>query len=610
MAKKITQDDIKNKAISIVRQEVESYEDAEVFVTERVAFAMRDLIRTLRKNYWGVFDAPNDPVTGLKKVWVPLSRQVADTARKNIDLDTKDINFRAKSRDAIGTTDIVRAGVRDYLERTYFGDMLNTTGTQLCIDGTVVWKSWEEKENGRSYLRTKQVDLLNVYIDPTAESIQKAYRFTERALMDKEAMERMSGWMDTEDVEAQTGLSPTDRELNISQVNSTTKQVEVFETWGKIPLWLITGKDSDMKSGDEVDGHIVVSNARKGKTARVHLIERNTTKDKDGQIIKPYEEVWYSKVAGRWYGVGPVEMVISLQLWLNTIDNIRINRNHVAQLGLFKIRKGSGITRDQLSRLGSNGVVKVQNMDDLQQMVVQEATSSSYNDETVAVDWARQVTGATETVIGERLPSSQTATSAVIQDRNSKSTFALVREGFGLFLQRWMDRHALPIIARDMKKGNTLRILSDVDNIRLIRERISLYMVQEELMERIKDNDIPTELQIQEAIQTVQEKLVNEQDLFVTLMDDIVAKSFDTQVYVTNEEFNPAVMADKIISLLQISPDMAGVLVPELADIFGLKLTPTQTEQVTQQQQQRVPTSVENPLGQNEQQITTGANVI
>lgn len=607
----ISNKDIELEAINIVQGEVEAYEDAQVFVTERVAFAMRDLIRTLRKNYWGVFDSPKDPLTGRDKVWVPLSRQVADTARKNIDLDTKDINFRSKDRTGIASTDIVRAGVRDYLDRTFFGDMLNTTATQLCIDGTSVWKSWEEKEDGKVMLRTKQVDLMNVYIDPSAESIQKAYRFTERALMDKSAVQSMSGWMNTDEVEAQTGMSNTDTILNTSNVFNTSKMVEVFETWGKIPLWLITGKESDKKAKTEVDGHIVVSNARKGKSPKLHLVERNTTTDKDNKIIKPYEEVWYSKVAGRWYGVGPVEMVIPLQTWVNTVDNIRINRNYVSQLGLFKVRSGAGITRDSLSRLGSNGVIKVQNMDDIQQMVIQEATQSSYNDETVAVDWARQITGATETVIGERLPSSSTATSAVIQDRNSKSTFALVREGFGIFLQRWMDRHALPVILKGLRKGNKVRIPADFDNIRQLRDRVALYLVQEQLNERIENGDIPTELQIQEAIEDTLQKLESEQDLFVTLTDNILANGYDTKIYVTNEEFDPAVTADKIISMMQIAPELRGVLVPRLTDILGLEMTPAEFQNAQQVQgQQRVPTGVENPIPKTEQELVTGANTL
>ena len=62
------------------------------------------------------------------------------------------------------------------------------------------------------------------------------------------------------------------------------------------------------------------------------------------QRQKPYEESWYTKVHGRWYGKGVAEKVMNLQLYLNTILNTRVSRAIVQQLGLFKIKRGSNIT--------------------------------------------------------------------------------------------------------------------------------------------------------------------------------------------------------------------------------------------------------------------------
>ena len=65
MAKKTKiQSDIEAEAIRIVDTERTNWEDAVCYITENVGFRMRPLIRTLRKNYWGVFDQPVDPFTG------------------------------------------------------------------------------------------------------------------------------------------------------------------------------------------------------------------------------------------------------------------------------------------------------------------------------------------------------------------------------------------------------------------------------------------------------------------------------------------------------------------------------------------------------------------
>ena len=65
-------------------------------MTESVGFKMREMIRTFRKNYWGVFDEPTDPNTGLEKFWFHLAMKTVEDITKNVDIDTKDINYRVK----------------------------------------------------------------------------------------------------------------------------------------------------------------------------------------------------------------------------------------------------------------------------------------------------------------------------------------------------------------------------------------------------------------------------------------------------------------------------------------------------------------------------------
>lgn len=606
----VSHDDIKVAAINIVQEEISAHEDAQVFITDRVAFAMRPLIRTLRKNYWGIFDKPKDPKSGHDKIWVPLTRNVVDSVRKNIDIDSKDFNFRSKHRKGAAVTDLLRGVVREYLDRMFFGEALDEGITQLSIDGTLVWKTIKHTDaNGKVDALRSDVDLLNCYIDPTSKSIQAAYRFTERGLLTKDQVSGMDGWMDTENVEARFGLNPNDPKIDIGQVQNTSKYVEVFETWGKIPLWLITGKAADKTKGTEVDGHIVVSNPRKGQgNAIVHVLEKNIDTDKAGNIIKPYEEARYIKVPGRWYGVGPAEMVMALQVWVNTIVNIRINRNRVSQLGIFKIKTGAGITRQMISKLTSNGVIKVKSMDDVEQFQIQEATIGSYKDEEVAVNWAKMVTSTTGSLSGEALPASKTATSAVIEDRNTKSTFTLVREGLGLFLERWTDRHLLPILGERIKKGDDIRIFSDVDNIVRLRERVANQLVMEKVKKITEAGRLPTEAEVQRAIDSTIEKLENDQDLFFKLVDDIIVEGLDTKIYFTNEEFAPAVVADKIITAMQIAPELRGFLLPTLTDILGVALPQGATIPQTPPEGEAAPGQAP-AQGRNEQQLTTAAVV-
>lgn len=576
MAKrKVSNKDIEQAAVGIVKDEKLRWELATAFVTNKVAFKMRPLIRTLRKNYYGIFDTPTDKSTGQDKVWYPLTEINVEAVIKNIDLDTKDVNFISKDPDSVGITDIVRASVRDKLHKMNFGQALDDLERQLAIDGTVVWKTWEQDGE----LKRRTVDLLNVYIDPTTPTIQEAYRFTERCLMFPEEVKAMDGWMNTDGIEVNVpeAIPRTDPFFigQSGQMASNVKMIDVWELWGKFPKSLITGQVAD---GDqEVEGHIVVSGLDAPGRERVHLIEENP------KGFKPYEEAWYTRVPNRWYGKGIAEKLMSLQIYANIIFNVRINRSRMSQLGLFKMRKGAGITPQMLSNLPSNGVVVVNNMDDLEQMVIQEVGATSYKDEDTINSISERLTNAFEVVTGEALPSSTPATNAAIQNTNARSGFTIIKEGIGMFIQRWVDRHALPIWAKDMAKDAVVHMATDEEEFKQILDKVVSYYAAEALEVHYNAGHVPDPMQLQQAIFDAQQEVLQRRGLFVKLVEKIIADGLCTTVQVTNEEMDVAVTIQNILAMLQAAPEYRTDMVKQAFDLMGLQQPRAQQPQMPQQ---------------------------
>lgn len=593
--------DLEREIINAVEQEKTQWENATVYVTERVAFQMRNLIRTLRKNYWGVFDQANDPKTGRKKIWYPLTEELCNAAATNIDLDTKDVNFRAKHPKAYVSTEIMRQKGRDYMNSTYFGMDLDNSSITKAIDGTCVWKVWDVIVNGKKKINRKIVDLLNFYIDPNANSIQEAYRVTERSLMFSSEIASMD-WMNNKDVTTIEGLPNTDADFNKSVVDGNVEARDVYEMWGKVPKYWITGKKKDT---EEVDGHVIVSGIEAGN-AKVHVVEENTHEDSEGNIIKPYEEDWYVKVPNRWYGKGIAESVMMLQLWVNTIINIRINRSYVSQLGLFKIRQGANITPEKLSKLSSNGAIMVQDMGDIEQMVLDEASEASYKDEQNIRDIAQRVTSVFQVVTGESLPSSTPATNAVITSKSAQNAFGKVKEQTGMFVQRLFNRHLMPLLAKDIKVNDLIRFVSDDDMYQDLVDRLALAMVEEKIDTLEQLGTFMDETQMMEAIQSAREQLLSRKELFVSVMEEIQKDALDTVVFITNEEMDIAVTIDKLTSLIPMVPEMRVELSKQVIDLMGVSLPRSlqkPQQPVTEQPKQQTPGNM------NLQQLTTSANV-
>lgn len=585
-SKKKIQSDVEAEAINIVDRERVNWEDAVCYVTEKVGFRMRELIRTVRKNYWGVFDTPTDPTTSREKFWVPLIRTLTEDVVKNIDLDQKDLQFRASNPDGYAITDVARAYTQDYLSKMFFGEELDTLERQLAIDGTVVWKAWEE--NGQLMRRT--VDLLHIYIDPAEKNIQSAFRFTERGLMTPDEIASMSGWINTKDIYGSQTLSKNDIRVGASAtmgIPTTGRFVDVWECWGKIPKRLITADFKAKDADDYIDGHIIVSGLEAGDK-RVHLIEVNDRKDKFGTVIKPYEECRMAVISGRWYGLGTAERALALQEWLNTVVNIRINKSYISQLGLFKIRRGSNITPQMLSKLPSNGAITVAQMDDIEQFEVEPVDETSYKDEEVITDWAQKVTQAYPVASGEQLPASQTATSVATQSNGAKSSYSLMKDSIAFFLERWMDRHALPVISKTIQVGDLVRFTSDDEHYRQLVERIVSNLAKEKLDELYESGIIPDPMKVQDEIQTQIELLSKKKDLFIKLTQKIIAEQLDSRFYVTNEDLDTTVTVQNLISMLNLAPEYKDATVKQIYDLMGLP-QPRQNQQINPQQPQEQP---------------------
>lgn len=591
---------LEDKAIEIVKGEKTRWEISNAFITDRVSFKMRQLIRILRKNYYGVFDQPHDPITGLQKIWYPLTQINVEAVVKNIDLDQKDIGFRSKTPNGYGLTEVTRAAVQDKLGKVYFEQKLNDFERMLAIDGTAVWKTYEE--NGK--MITQYVDLLNIYIDPTTPSIQEAYRFTERSLMFPEQIEQMTGWTNTDGIgdNVTEGLPRTDPYWmnRASQVNSNVKMVDVYECWGMIPKSLITGLKAD--ENEEVPGHVVVSGVDSPGKERCLLIEANTRTDSEGNSLKPYEEAWYTRVPNRWYGMGVAEKVLNLQIYANIMFNIRINRSRVSQLGLFKIKKGAGVTPQMLSQLPSNGAVVLNNMDDLQQFVMQEASQSSYTDENVINSLSERLTNAFEVVTGEALPASTPATNAAIQNQNAKSGFTIIKSGVGEFLRRWIDRHALPIIAKELTVGQLVRITADDESFKELVDRIVLNQAMESLDKSYANGYLPSPQELTAAVASAREKMLKN-NVFIKLTKDVIASELETEVFVTNDEMDVSVTIQNLISMLNFAPEFREAIIKQTFDLMGLSMPPqTQQPQAPAQvqggpQPVPLPGSMANPQG-------------
>jgi len=449
------------EALALISRERSAWEHSDVWVSDSAYFNMRSEIDAARKNYFGQYEDSIDDTSDLSKIWIPLTEWTVERMVANIDLDTKDIHLRhPEGKDSKGAL-LMKLILANFLKKINFGEFLNDFLRRLAIDGTAIAKCYlaYNEEFKRNLPVVKVVDTLNVIVDPAAYSLQEV-PIIEKAVMTIDEIERYRGkWKNLDYIDYSQGSVP---------------QTTIYERWGKIPLAFVTNKKSD--AGKWVEGHLIASGGAPQKRATSHLAEQTYIPhyaEVNKKNIKPYEECWLKRVPGRFHGRGIPEQISGLQEWINAIVNIRREDLLNKLAGKYKVRKGSGLRRSDFEAIRAGGVLLVDNMDDIQELRESDVKPSAYREPLEMTGMAEKVTGAMEV---PSTPGMQ-ATTAIVQERGARSISNLIQENVGLFLERLIKRHLVPLVLESLKNGEILRITGEKEDLAIIDDAYTNYVL-------------------------------------------------------------------------------------------------------------------------------------
>ena len=436
--------------------------------------------------------------------------------------------------------------VLNLFKKIDFGQLLNDLTRIMAMDGTVVVKSEivENVNTGKREIRSRIVDNLNLWLDPSAKSIQDTSVVEKIPVSEADMMAYEGTW---ENLDAVSYTSNVPKIWDVYNNSGTGRMpfTEVWERWGKMKKSWITKNHKD--SHEWVEGRIVSSGL--GNPRVIHFVEKN--KRKDGR--KPYEECQYKRVHGRWYGRGVAEMLFGLQEYLNMIINTRRTNNMVLQNGLFLIRKGSCITPDMLSSVTAGGGIAVTNINnDIKQLQVQDFRQSSYTDEDRIQLAADRVTGAFDITRGEVGKASASATATLTRDRNIRDEFLLVQENMGFFIERLIRHQYIPLLKEITKDGDFIKVTGEAVDLTFIDEQIVNSRLTKFISKYINDDGFYPENNIIDEFISKQRNFLKSQgkQRFVKYFKEMFDEEYDIEVHVTDEKFNRIVAAQQLRDLL------------------------------------------------------------
>lgn len=122
--------------------------------------------------------------------------------------------------------------------------------------------------------------------------------------------------------------SESTRGLGNHEFGGHEHKIVMYECWGKIPLWFLTGSEEDKKLKLTTEGMIVVALHGDGTSPVVLRLADNPFDHQE----KPYHRARYIKIDGRLYGMGMMEPNVPMEAELNTL------RNQLMDMRTFNLR--------------------------------------------------------------------------------------------------------------------------------------------------------------------------------------------------------------------------------------------------------------------------------
>lgn len=172
-------------------------------------------------------------------------------------------------------------------------------------------------------------------------------------------------------------------------------KIVLYECWGPIPQWFLTGSEEDKKMKLTCEGFLVIATHGDKESPVVLLASDNPLDHQE----KPYQRARYIKVDGRLYGIGMMEPNVPMEAELNTL------RNQLMDMRTFNLRPkwlldvSARINHASLKDLAEQ-IIETQDINGLQPLRPQDFSASALANESAIKQDLSETTGGSPLTAG------------------------------------------------------------------------------------------------------------------------------------------------------------------------------------------------------------------
>jgi hypothetical protein len=423
---------------------------------------------------------------GRDKLFFNIVVPPCEVATKMLNLDTKDIRLLPQNEKSYFSTYLLEKELKQWLKTSKFANTLNKIADEAPKVGSVVL----EKVTGKE--RAKVVDIRRLMLDPTVETIGQSRFVTTIHYMTPTEL-RESGW-DNVDVaidrfgNVQTPNTYEDMDGSVNQLQSTP-YIKIYKRYGEVPEhWLKGGKSEKM-----VRALFIVAGADKTEVNEQgqNIGEAGVTLFKSKWHKEwPFKDFHYTKIKGRWLGLGVVEALFDVQERFNEMKNQKRVSMEISSQHWFQT-KDKQIVRNILTDLESGALMTSPN--GIEPIANEERNLAAFKDEEASYyQQSERLSFAYEAVRGESAAGKTTATEVVNATNQATSVFQFKKENFANFLRDFFNDFVMPQLLQELTPEHIMRFTGSAQELQKLDEAAANLYANDEIKRKVLNNESVT----------------------------------------------------------------------------------------------------------------------
>lgn len=588
---------------------IDAWENAELQITDKIRYKIRDVVNKNDELFHGKFENPNDGT--FTKIFYNIGFVIFRTVFQVIvkTIGTKDIQMHSLNGKGIQAIALLRLAIQSYLKRIKFGTFLN----DLCYflkDGTTYVKIVD----GMPIICNNH----NIVRPPYGGTVQET-GIGEKVIYSWQDMQsHKKEWK-----ESWGQIEKLKEVMDKKQV----KDFIIYEYWnehdfdGKIHKGCIKYLDNQFTEPNDrtrnqepsewqpyLELERFITPHKKKRTSK-----RMREKLGEYEELYPYKELHFIKVPGRTLAFSIFELIAGIIEAYNRKMNLHDKKDILDLMGIFKHKKNNAspsIAQQLLNNIQNGTVVEMEVDEDLDRLIIDTKTGELLASTDKLFELARQIVGVSMSGTGIDMPATTTATTAVLNKQSQQNTFEYAIEQVSIFLTELFDDFFLETILDELTAEDLIMVSGDKVEIeeldKFFTEQMALRNSEARYkqIEKEKGDVSWDEVNMLEDLQTA-EIQANLDELkkfgdkrWAELKKEVIKNlNYSFEFYVNNESFDKNTKIQNLLLMRQNTQLSSKKIDMSLMDLMGenpkaFEKTPEEIKQEMDMLQQK--TAIEN----------------